>query len=159
MPPKKSKPAKRKLAVRIGGINRDVEKTSLVSLRNAAAEVGNTLDVDGTWWKNVSRSTAALAYKCTVVDWQPRYQWPTSSRAPNVPDGAFILRVEGVDDDPYPMCLVDYSKFAKEQALAVADDTPALLEEAPAEKGASAAITQAVTSKLSLLWKYVVCPS
>ena len=38
MPPKKSKPAKRKTAVRIGGINRYVEKTSRTSLDTAHVE-------------------------------------------------------------------------------------------------------------------------
>ena len=33
-------PPKRKSAVLLGGLNRFVEKTSLVSLKNAAAEVG-----------------------------------------------------------------------------------------------------------------------
>ena len=95
-----------------------LDKTPLLKLSECHLEAGSTIDVPGDWWEGGPRAELGLVFKCSVVEWDPLYKWPAGVRD-QVPEGAFTLSVEGRDEDPYQMSLLDYCKFLNKQKPAV----------------------------------------
>lgn len=149
----------KKKAVKKSSILGHIERTHLVSLKNAKDQVGSTISVPGEWWEH-NQAEHGKIFQCTVEKWVHNHEWSNS----NAPLGAFFVKVEGRTEDPYPMSLIDYSKFVRQRATAsatpardatVSDGQPAPSEQAPTTAPDN---TPAVPKKgfTSPLWKFCV---
>ena len=131
MPPKKSNVQQMR-----GAISGFLDRTPLIALSVCHIEKGTTIDVPGHWWEGTTASEQTLIFKCSVIKWDPDFKWNANSRD-QVPKGAFTLRVEGRDEEPYQMSRLDYSRFSQKQRPISAAVPTLALEAGPSGASAS----------------------
>jgi hypothetical protein len=83
-------------------LNQFITKTLLI--KNPREQVGSTLDVPASWWKNNPRSERGCMFKCTVQSWDDLHVW----KGIRGMRGAYFVVVDGKDEPPYPMSDIYY---------------------------------------------------
>jgi len=134
-----------------------LRKTPLIPLKNCHLEAGSTVDVPGDWWEGGPQAELGLLFPCSVVKWDPLYKWPAGVRD-QLPEGAFTLRVEGRDEDPYLMSLLDYCKFVNKQKAAVQTLTVGASSSgasAGADQTAPSTSNDAPDNSTSRIWEFI----